>query len=382
MSRLRGSSWVTSRSPMWIAPVACLLDPRDQLQQRRLAAAGRADQHHELAVADLEADVVDGVRAAALVGLADSIDAAAHVVGLLSRDALAAVHQYPPHFQAVVEHDHVGRRARHEPPEVRPLRDPRRAPRLPPAARPPGPRRAPAGCARPRSSSAPSPRAAPRARARRRPRPRCRRPPSTNSPSPMPAAGAASVTSAKREAPRARPPAPCPGATWCRSTITCTTTSGRASADIAMLGSRAVLGRIALNRCVTVRTPRSNARCASAAVASVWPAETVMPRPTSSSISSNAPGSSGASVTWRHRRGVQQPAQQREIRRREPARVVHAGAPRREERPLDVGAEDARADAPAGIARSASSSAASGAVTNVGWNAVVPVASSASPTRT
>ncbi len=35
-----------------------------------------------------------------------------------------------------------------------------------------------------------------------------------------------------------------------------------------------------------------------------------------------------------------------------------------------------------GIARSASSSAASGAVTNVGWNAVVPVASSASPTRT
>ena len=37
---------------------------------------------------------------------------------------------------------------------------------------------------------------------------------------------------------------------------------------------------------------------------------------------------------------------------------------------------------PAGIARSASSSAASGAVTNVGWKAVVPVASSASPTRT
>ena len=34
-----------------------------------------------------------------------------------------------------------------------------------------------------------------------------------------------------------------------------------------------------------------------------------------------------------------------------------------------------------GIARSASSSAASDAVTNVGWKAVVPVASSASPTR-
>ena len=114
---------------------------------------------------------------------------------------------------------------------------------------------------------------------------------------------------------------------------------------MAMLGSRAVLWRIALNRCVTVRTPRSNARCASAAVASVWPAETVTPRATSSSISSNAPGSSGASVTWRHRRGVQQPPQQREVGREHPARVVHARPPRREERPFDVRAEDARADA-------------------------------------
>ena len=33
-------------------------------------------------------------------------------------------------------------------------------------------------------------------------------------------------------------------------------------------------GRIALKTCVTVRTPRSNAACASAAVASVWPSET------------------------------------------------------------------------------------------------------------
>lgn len=62
---------------------------------------------------------------------------------------------------------------------------------------------------------------------------------------------------------------------------------------IAIDGSRAVEWRIALNRCVTVRTPRSNARCASAAVASVWPAETVTPRATSSSMSSNAPGKIG-----------------------------------------------------------------------------------------
>ena len=38
-------------------------DPGEHLQQRRLAAARRADEHHELAVADLEVDVVDGARA-------------------------------------------------------------------------------------------------------------------------------------------------------------------------------------------------------------------------------------------------------------------------------------------------------------------------------
>ena len=36
-----------------------VLETRDRAQQRGLAAAGRADEHHELAVADLEADPVD-----------------------------------------------------------------------------------------------------------------------------------------------------------------------------------------------------------------------------------------------------------------------------------------------------------------------------------
>ena len=41
-------------------PRGHLLEAGDHPQQRRLAATGRADEHHELAVADLQADVVDG----------------------------------------------------------------------------------------------------------------------------------------------------------------------------------------------------------------------------------------------------------------------------------------------------------------------------------
>jgi hypothetical protein len=46
------------------------LKPRDHAQQRGFAAAGRADQHAELAVADLEVDALDGLDAAG-IGLAD-----------------------------------------------------------------------------------------------------------------------------------------------------------------------------------------------------------------------------------------------------------------------------------------------------------------------
>ena len=37
-----------------------LLEPRDHVQRRRLAAAGRAEQDDELLVADLEVEIVDG----------------------------------------------------------------------------------------------------------------------------------------------------------------------------------------------------------------------------------------------------------------------------------------------------------------------------------
>ena len=40
-----------------------LLEAGDHAQRRRLAAAGRADEDHELAVLDLEVEVVHGARA-------------------------------------------------------------------------------------------------------------------------------------------------------------------------------------------------------------------------------------------------------------------------------------------------------------------------------
>ena len=74
----------------------------------------------------------------------------------------------------------------------------------------------------------------------------------------------------------------------------------RASAASAIPGSR---GDERAHRVEEVRdgaAPRGRRPGAPAAAsASVWPAETTTPRSTSRSISSSAPGSSGASVTWR-----------------------------------------------------------------------------------
>ena len=49
-----------------------LLQPRQHSQQRRLAAAGRPDEHHEFAVVDVEADAVDDLGRA--IGLLDVLE--------------------------------------------------------------------------------------------------------------------------------------------------------------------------------------------------------------------------------------------------------------------------------------------------------------------
>ena len=153
-------------------------------------------------------------------------------------------------------------------PRSRRAGDPRRHRRRPPRAPPRAAPRARARCARRRSSSARCRRAGPRARARRRRTSTSRRPASAKSPSPIAVAATASVTSASRPRAACHATSTVSPATWWPSAISCTVTSGRASAASPMPGSRGTSGRIALNRCVTVRTPRSNARCASAALAS------------------------------------------------------------------------------------------------------------------
>ena len=41
-------------------PAVIALEPADRAEQRRLAAAGRPDEHHELAVLDRQVDVIHG----------------------------------------------------------------------------------------------------------------------------------------------------------------------------------------------------------------------------------------------------------------------------------------------------------------------------------
>ena len=74
---------LTSLPSIRIWPEDDVLEPGDQSQQRRLAAAGRSDEHGELAVVDLEADVVDDLDLAEI--LADLLEFdAAHVGNLHS----------------------------------------------------------------------------------------------------------------------------------------------------------------------------------------------------------------------------------------------------------------------------------------------------------
>ncbi len=53
---------MTTRSPIRIVAPADLLEPGDHPQRGRLAAAGRADEDHELALVDHQVERVDGAR--------------------------------------------------------------------------------------------------------------------------------------------------------------------------------------------------------------------------------------------------------------------------------------------------------------------------------
>ena len=112
---------------------------------------------------------------------------------------------------------------------------------------------------------------------------------------------------------------------------------------------------MALKTWVTVRTPRSNAACASAAVAlRVAERDDDAPAPCRRSTRSSAPGSSGASVIEPDGPGREEALEQRRVGIAPRGEPVRAEPARGEERPLQVHAEDARAG---GVARDEASAA-------------------------
>ena len=64
MSRSLGWTSLTTRSPIEIVAGGDVLQPGDHAQQGRLAAAGGADQHDELAVLDRDRHAVQDLKAA------------------------------------------------------------------------------------------------------------------------------------------------------------------------------------------------------------------------------------------------------------------------------------------------------------------------------
>ena len=60
MSRSFGGTSVTSRSPMQDAALVDLFEAGEHAQRGGLATAGGADENEELAVGDLEVELVDG----------------------------------------------------------------------------------------------------------------------------------------------------------------------------------------------------------------------------------------------------------------------------------------------------------------------------------
>ena len=115
-----------------------------------------------------------------------------------------------------------------------------------------------------------------------------------------------------------------------------------------------------------MRTPRSKAAFACSAVASLCPSETVTPRSSSRSISAVGAGKLRRERHQPHRPAVDQPVEEREVRVAPRRCDVRAEAPRREERPLEVDAEDQRVVAGGGTSRSAASTCSSGEVIRVG----------------
>ncbi len=59
MPRSLGSRSVTSSPPISMRPPVAVLEARDKPQQGRFSAAGRADEHDELAIVDGKVDAVD-----------------------------------------------------------------------------------------------------------------------------------------------------------------------------------------------------------------------------------------------------------------------------------------------------------------------------------
>ena len=72
MSRSFGWTVLTTRPSMAISPDGDVLQPGEHAQQGRLAAAGRADEHDELAVGDVDRNPVQHFdRAVGLAGVPD-----------------------------------------------------------------------------------------------------------------------------------------------------------------------------------------------------------------------------------------------------------------------------------------------------------------------
>ena len=93
MSRLPGGRLLTTRSPILIRAARDLLEPREHAQRGGLAAAGRADEDHELAVVHVEVEVGDGKEAVA-VGLGHVVEGdSGH--GLLLHGTGGRVHDPP-----------------------------------------------------------------------------------------------------------------------------------------------------------------------------------------------------------------------------------------------------------------------------------------------